>query len=227
MESAWRARLKDQLTRKGFSMKSLSKKAGLGETYVRDLLIREREPSLKIAARLCAELDVPLQAIFGSLWEGVEEDPSQVEPLPVPHIEGFLPVGRFDASFSMGQGSLIPDDPEPMGYWVFEEQWVRVFSSASPDQLAVVKVDGDSMAPTLQGGDLVLIDRNQAKPNREGIYAITVGDVAWVKRLSLNLKTKRIRVLSDNPLVEKQPEMDEEDLSIIGRVVALVARKVQ
>jgi lambda repressor-like predicted transcriptional regulator len=222
----WRDKLREQMTEKGFNMKSLSKKAGLGDTYVRDLLVRDRDPRLKMAIKICDVLDVPLQTIFGSMWEGVVDELDEEEALPIPAFEGFTPVGRFDASFSMGPGSLIPDDPEPLGYWVFETHWLRALSAVSPDNLAVVKVDGDSMVPTLHDGDLVLVDRANRRLNREGLYAIKVGDTAWVKRISLNLKSQKIRVLSDNPLVPKQPEMDEEELSVVGRVIALVARKL-
>jgi hypothetical protein len=222
----WRDKLRDQMTKKGFNMKSLSKKAGLGDTYVRDLLMRNRDPRLKMAIKICDVLEVPLQTVFGSMWDGVIDEADEDEPLPVPFLDGFISVGRFDASFSMGPGSLIPDDPEPLGYWVFESQWLRALSAVAPDHLAVVKVDGDSMLPTLLGGDLVLVDRSNRRLNREGLYAIKVGDTAWVKRISLNLKTQKVRVLSDNPLVPKQPEMDEEELSVVGRVIALVARKL-
>lgn len=226
MESSWRERLRDEMTKKGFNMKSLSKKAELGDTYVRDLLVRDREPSLKKAMKICGVLDVSLQSIFGAMWDGIEEDLEE-QDLPVtPTLDGFTSVGRFDASFSMGPGSLVSEHPEPLGYWIFESQWLKGLSISASDLLAVVKVDGDSMVPTFYGGDLVLIDRTSTRLNREGIYAIRVGDMAWVKRISLNLKTKKVMVSSDNPLVQKQPEMDEEDLAIIGRVIALVARKV-
>lgn len=225
MDSGWRDRLREEMSKKGFNMKSLSKKAKLGDTYVRDLLVRDREPSLAKAQKICAALEVPLSKIFGA-WDGSIDDLDEEECLPVPVVDGYIPVGRYDASFSMGPGSLIADEPEPLGYWVFEEQWLRALSAVSPDRLAVVKVDGDSMTPTLFGGDLVLVDRSKTKPNNEGIYAIKVGDTAWVKRISINLKSQKVRVLSDNPLVPKQPEMREEDLAIIGRVIALVARKI-
>jgi len=225
MDSGWRTLLRAEMTKKGFNMKSLSKKAGLGDTYVRDLLVRDREPSLAKAQKICAVLEIPLAKVFGT-WDGPLDDADDDDQLPAPSVDGFVPIGRFDASFSMGPGSLIADEPAPLGYWVFEEQWLRALSAVSPDRLAVVKVNGDSMTPTLFGGDLVLIDRSKTRPNFEGIYAIKVGDIAWVKRISVNLKSQKVRVLSDNPLVPKQPEMNEDELSIIGRVIALVARKV-
>lgn len=225
MESGWRKKLDEAMVEKGFNKKSLSLAAGLGETYVRDLLLRDRTPGLEKASKLARVLGKPIVDIFGDILEGADEADDSCA-LPAPSVTGFISIGRFDASFSMGPGSLIADHPEPLGYWVFEEQWLRALSSVSPDRLAVVKVDGDSMMPTLHNGDLVLVDRTRTRPNREGIYALQVGDIAWVKRVSVNLKTQKIRVLSDNPLVPKQPEMNEDELIIIGRVIALVARKV-
>jgi phage repressor protein C with HTH and peptisase S24 domain len=157
---------------------------------------------------------------------GLTETGSSLTVNDTPAPDGFTPIGRFDTSFSMGPGSLVVEDPEPLGYWLFESQWLRAISAANSRQLAVVKVDGDSMQPTLMPGDWVLIDRTKIRPTREGIYAIRVGDQAWVKRISLNIKTKQVRILSDNPTTPPQPEMDEEEVAILGRVIALVARRI-
>lgn len=149
---------------------------------------------------------------------------------PMPAIgpsspDGFIPIGRFDTSLSMGPGALALEEPEPLGYWMFEAQWLRTLSQAAASQLGVVKVDGDSMQPTLLAGDWVLIDRTQTRLSREGIYAIRVGDDAWVKRLSLNLKDRTVRIISDNATIPFQ-DISMEEIDVIGRVVSIVARKI-
>lgn len=221
----WRERLGELVDKAGGNRKSISVAAKLNETYVRDILDKGQTPQLKSAEKLSRGLNASITAWF---LAPSDEDTGDLEAVyAAPAVaEGYIPIGRFDTSFSMGPGSLIEERPVPLGYMVFEEQWVRTLSAVAPAHLAVVKVDGDSMMPTLHAGDLVLIDRTKTKPNREGIYAIRVGDIAWVKRVSINLKTQKIRVLSDNPLIPKQPEMDEDDLAILGRVIALVARKM-
>jgi phage repressor protein C with HTH and peptisase S24 domain len=140
--------------------------------------------------------------------------------------QDFTAVGRFDAAFSMGPGSLIADHPEPLGYWMIETQWLRALSTAAPEDLAIVRCEGDSMERTLFDGDWVLVDKNQKRLAREGLYAVRVGDASWVKRISLNIKTKKIRVLSDNPTTPPQPDVDEDELAIVGRVIAMVARRM-
>lgn len=157
---------------------------------------------------------------------GVSVDDHDQTPSDFEARQEFTAIGRFDVRFSMGPGALIADNPEPLGFWMIETQWLHALSTAAPSELAIVRCEGDSMRETLMDGDWVLVDMTQRRLSREGLYAIRVGDTAWVKRISLNIKTKQIRVLSDNPTTPPQPEMDEEDLSIIGRVVALVARKL-
>jgi phage repressor protein C with HTH and peptisase S24 domain len=137
----------------------------------------------------------------------------------------YASVGRFDAALSAGHGSLLESDPDPLGYQLFEAQWLRSLTQATPAHLAVVRVDGDSMEQTLSNGDWVLVDLTQRSFNREGVYALRIGDTGWIKRLSLNLRDRLIRVISDNDVYPLQ-ELAEDELDIIGRVVCIVARRV-
>jgi phage repressor protein C with HTH and peptisase S24 domain len=139
--------------------------------------------------------------------------------------EDYIAIGRYDASFSMGPGALGVAEPEPIGFWLLERQYLNSISRTAPDNLAIVRADGESMIPTLMPGDWVLIDRKQTRLSREGIYAIRVGDDVWIKRLSLNLREKLVRIISDNQAIPVQ-DVQEEELEVIGRVVALVARKM-
>lgn len=138
--------------------------------------------------------------------------------------EEFASVPRFDAALSAGAGSIVDGD-EPEGFTLFENQWLRAITNAAPSHLAVVRVDGDSMEDTLHDRDLVLIDRSQRRFDRQGIYALRVGEMCWVKRLSLDLREHLIRIISDNP---KYPEekLPEDHVALLGRVVFIVGRRL-
>lgn len=137
----------------------------------------------------------------------------------------YASIARFDAMLSAGPGSLIEEDPEPLGYHLLEQQWLNGLTRASPQHLAVVRVSGDSMEPTLSNQDWVLLDTTQRRLNHEGIYALRVGDAVWVKRISLNLKDRTIRIMSDNQFYETQ-EIEESDVHTIGRVLSIVSRRL-
>lgn len=137
----------------------------------------------------------------------------------------FAAVPRYDAAMSAGHGSIIDANAEPIGYHLIEAQWLRAITQTAPSRLAVLRVAGDSMEDTLADGDWVLVDRGQTRAAQEGIYALQIDDTTWVKRLSLNLRERLIRVISDNPRYPVQ-ELPADDLTVIGRIVWIVARKV-
>lgn len=213
-------RLKLARNEAGLTQQQLADKSGLTQSAIAELEADRTKDSPKI---------LELAKAVGKSPEWLRSERpyrkrTVAESAP-PAPEGFVALGRFDASFSMGPGSLVADQPEPMGYWLIESQWLHGFTRAPQNEVAIVKADGDSMTPTLMPGDWVVVDRTQTRLSREGIYAIRVGDDLWIKRLSLNLHDKTVRVISDNPTTPVQVA-DETDLTIIGRVIAVVGRRV-
>lgn len=139
--------------------------------------------------------------------------------------EEFFSIGRYDMRISAGTGSIIDPHAEPLAWHPFERQWLTSVTRAMPEMLAILRVDGDSMRPTFDDGDWLLIDRTQRRLNVQGVYAIRIGDTAWVKRLSLNLRDRVVRIISDNPAYPEE-QLDEDDLDVLGRVVWIVGRRV-
>lgn len=244
MSEMFRSRLQGLIDQRGITMKQLSLDAGLSATAIRDALKRRASPQLSTIQAAARALGVPVGYLVGEVdvledgpegAEGAEGAPRAALPaaLPVVNAPGIIDlgtgeyasVGRFDAALSAGHGSLLEAEPDPLGYQLFEAQWLRSITQAAPDYLAVVRVDGDSMEQTLSNGDWVLVDLTQRSFNREGVYALRIGDAGWIKRLSLNLRDRLIRVISDNTLYPIQ-ELAEDELTIIGRVVCIVARRV-
>lgn len=137
----------------------------------------------------------------------------------------FAAIPRYDARLSAGHGSIIDPQAEPIGFHLIEAQWLNAITRAAPAHMAVIRVAGDSMEDTLSDGDWVLLDRTQTRAAQEGVYALQIDDTTWVKRLTLNLRDRLIRVVSDNPKYPFQ-DLPPDDLTVIGRVVCIVARRV-
>lgn len=130
----------------------------------------------------------------------------------------YLYVPSYNISASAGPG-LIVEHEEEHGELAFRRDWIKSVSNAPVDQLAVVRVDGDSMYPTLAHGDHVLIDRQQTGLERDGIYVLRVDEALQIKRILIHPGTKKIKIKSDNPLFDHWDDCEPDSLTILGRAV--------
>lgn len=85
---------------------------------------------------------------------------------------------------------------------------------ARADHLTCVRADGDSMEPTIQGGDLVVVDKDQRVAVDGQLFVVRTGEGLVVRRL--RWIRERWNLVSDNPAHLSKP-MTEGDL-IVGRV---------
>lgn len=130
---------------------------------------------------------------------------------------GLCLIPKLAIGASAGPGSI--NDAEALaGKIGFDEKWLRK-QGLEPSKLSLIRVDGDSMAPTLNHGDDIMVDNKAAEGSlREGIHVIRLDDVLMVKRLAKG-PAGRLSVLSDNPAYPDWPDVDGASISIIGRVV--------
>lgn len=137
--------------------------------------------------------------------------PVAIDPADMIHIQ------KLDLSLSMGPGTLIEDyvEAEPVG---FDLAFIRTITRSPSDRLKLVTGIGDSMYPTLNWGDAIMIDTtDRALTRQDGIYWIDLFGAAGIKRLRTVGKGK-IMVKSDNPTVDDQ-EVDTRELRIEGRAI--------
>lgn len=131
----------------------------------------------------------------------------------------FVQVPRYDIRASAGPGALV-DGEHVLNHMAFREDWLRHVLRLNPARLALIDVDGDSMAPTLAHGDMILVDTTEGEGVREGIYVINLGGGLLVKRLR-PLMDGSIEVASDNTryATEVVPAEQLDQLKVVGRVV--------
>lgn len=134
-------------------------------------------------------------------------------------VDGMVAVPRTLASAAAGSGAVAADaDARP--YFAFDPAWLRHLTSAPPESLSMIKVQGDSMGPTLNDGDDILIDTSQCgQPLRDGIYVLRVEDSLLVKRLAVHPLGKAVTVQSDNPAYPDWPDCTLDRIHCIGRVI--------
>jgi phage repressor protein C with HTH and peptisase S24 domain len=145
------------------------------------------------------------------------QDGSLTKPGPVLASGEIVEIQKLDLSLSMGPGTLIDEwvEAEPVK---FDLAFIRLITRSPSDRLKLVTGIGDSMYPTLNWGDAIMIDTtDRALARQDGIYWIDLYGAAGIKRLR-TVGKGRVLVVSDNPGIADQ-EVDAGDLRIEGRAV--------
>jgi phage repressor protein C with HTH and peptisase S24 domain len=133
--------------------------------------------------------------------------------------DGLVSVKRHAVAVSAGPGAIVAEElGKP--YFAFDKRWLKGLTSSKPADLSLVRVEGDSMAPTLNAGDDILVDLGDAADRlRDGIYVLRIDDALVVKRVALNPIGRRLTVQSDNPAYPDWPDCGLADVNPIGRVI--------
>ena len=132
---------------------------------------------------------------------------------------GLVPVKRTFVEASAGPGRFAAEE-RGHAYFAFDEGWLKSLTTSAASKLSIIRVDGDSMAPTLNAGDDILVDLGDCMERvRDGIYVLRADDVLVVKRLAIHPTGRRVTVQSDNPAYPDWPDCDIDAIHCIGRVI--------
>ncbi|MBV9527783.1 S24 family peptidase [Sphingomonas sp.] len=193
---------------RGEDFAGLSRMLGRNPAYIQQFVRRGVPKRLREEERrkLARYFSVS-EAVLG----GPAEQPSR--------SDGLVTVSRHAVAASAGPGALVGDE---LGrpYLAFDERWLKSLTPTRADRLSVVRVEGDSMAPTLNPGDDIMIDLDDCGDRlRDGIYVLRAEDALVVKRLALNPVARRLTVQSDNPAYPDWPDCSMDSIHCIGRVI--------
>lgn len=200
---------------KGWKRPELAKRMGTTPQQVERLEKGQRGLSQKWIDKAAEALGVSPAEIIMPVRE-VEQSSGDARSI-ISDGEDTVSIQKLDLSLSMGPGTLIDDwvESEPIH---FDRGFLQLITRAPAHRLKLVSGIGDSMYPTLNWGDAIMIDTtDRALARQDGIYWINLYGAAGIKRLR-TVGEGRILVKSDNPAVEDQ-EVDAADLRIEGRAI--------
>ncbi len=209
MNDQARATLERLCLERGEDFASLSRLVSRNPAYIQQF-IRRGTPR-----RLGEEERRTLARYFGvaeSLLGG-PDSPQEVSS------DALVMISRSAVRASAGPGAL-PTEENSRPYFAFDERWLRKLTGAVHTDLTLIRVEGDSMSPTLQDGDDIMVDRGDAAERlRDGIYVLRIDEALVVKRLAVHPITGNITVQSDNPAYADWPNCNPAELGCIGRVI--------
>ncbi|MBF0097655.1 MAG: S24 family peptidase [Magnetococcales bacterium] len=131
----------------------------------------------------------------------------------------FVLIPRYCAEASLGTGAACHSNDAVIGHLAFKNVWLQK-KRLNPKFLALIDAVGDSMAPTISDGDLLLVDLRQKEPLDNRIFVIRMEQKLFAKRFKFQADN-RLVIQSDNP---HSPAFDMDaagvqGVDILGRVV--------
>jgi len=141
----------------------------------------------------------------GQEQQAYKQDPSAFDYIPM-----------VEARLSAGGGAFVESEGVK-GYYAFRKDWLRSVATSTKD-LVLMRVIGDSMAPTIQEHDTVMVDIGRRDIREGKVYAIRYDSTIMIKRLVFR-PGEKILVISDNRTEYDPYEVATKDLHIIGQVI--------
>ena len=204
-----RATLERLCAERGESLAGLSRLLGRNDAYIQQFLRKGTPRRLPERERrvLARYFSIP-----DSMLGGPEADPAL-------ETGELVPVARGAVRASAGPGA-VASDAAARPYFAFDPRWLRALTASSAARLSMIRVEGDSMAPTLDAGDDILVDLDDTGDRlRDGIYVMRVDDMLLVKRLALHPFGRKVTIQSDNPAYPDWPDRGLDEFELIGRVI--------
>ncbi|WP_422062179.1 LexA family transcriptional regulator [Sphingopyxis sp.] len=207
-----RAALDRLLTERGIDYAQLSARIGRNPAYIQQYIKRgsPRRLAEEDRARIAAYLGVSEALLGGPALRVATAARSRAADMVL--------VPKLAIGASAGAGAIAEGEPVE-GQVAFDPKWLRDLG-ADPRALSIIRVEGDSMAPTLSDGDDIMVDGGDAAARlRDGIYVLRIDDGLMVKRVARAPGQGRVSVISDNPQYPTYPDLPLTSVRLIGRVV--------
>lgn len=204
------------------TMKWLSEKTGISASMLSDYR-KGKTPGADKALAIAEVLDADLRWLLTGSGSAVAD--SQLAHRSAGSDLDSVSIDSIDLRYGMG-GTFVDIGEVEVDQASFSRAWLRKFTHSPPEMLFTTSGVGDSMEPTINDHDVVIIDRSERTLKDalgEKIWALTFGNVGMIKRLR-PMPDGTVKLMSDNQSVRDEIATDQE-LRIVGRVVAVVRRQ--
>ena len=208
-------RLTSLMYEKGISQAELARLIGIKQPSVFKILSGETRNPKKIL-EIATALNVDPHWL--KTGEG-DPDPSyRIVEVSEPQNPNTVRIDILDVEASAGNGAYLSPTEQGLLSQEFDLTFFRQqFGRADAKHLKLITVKGDSMAPTLESGDLLYVDISENYFAADGLYVFTFDGQTFIKRLQK--VGKEMLVISDNPTYKEWTFTQDDDVFIHGRVV--------
>ncbi len=206
----FRNRLNEILQRFG-SVAELARAVGVSDNAIYKWMAARGQPSVANLVALARAGKVSVEWLAtGRELAGPRRAPGRGQR------EEYVFVPRYDMRAPMTRGGAIRSR-QIVDYLAFKVDWVRSRLNTDPRNLLLIEAAGDSMSPTLEDADLLLVDLGEPRFKHDGVYVLRRNGDLIVKRLQRRPDGKLV-IRSDNPAYEPLV-VPAESVRVIGRAI--------
>ena len=145
--------------------------------------------------------------------------------LGTPEPVDYCYIREIDVRAATGPGVWNEEAERIKAIWILGERLVEHEFHATPEELRMITLGGDSMEPLASPGDRILIDISERDPVSPGIFVVWDGMGLVTKRIEHvpHSDPPRVRLKSANPEYDSY-ECPADEIRIVGRAVWVTRR---
>ena len=121
---------------------------------------------------------------------------------------------------TVGRGTV--QSRQIVDYLAFKAEWIRRRIGIEPKSLLLLEAVSDSMAPTIDEGDLALVDLRDPRFRHDGVYVLRASGELSIKRIQRRPDGKLI-VRNDNPAYEPTI-VAADNVNVVGHVIWIAGK---
>ena len=219
-------RILERLKVLGMSQAELARRVGITQPSINHLIKKGAGGSAHLH-KIARVLQTTVEYLTGET-----DDPSgepavadrqqsyRAEPEP-DNVDRAEIVWLKEVDQSLGMGGAYFDSPAEERLVPFPGPWLSQFRRSKLEHLRVMPATGTSMEPTINDGNLCIIDTSRKRiDEQDELWACAFGGIAVLKRLRA-MPDGTVKLFSDNDRVPPETASDGE-LFILGRCVGVL-----
>ncbi|MGZ6186413.1 MAG: XRE family transcriptional regulator [Candidatus Binataceae bacterium] len=211
-EEEFRRRLRLIMQQFG-SVADLARAVGVSDNAIYKWVSGRGQPSMISLVNLARAARVSIE------WLATGQDAPKGEARG-PESSEYVYLPYNSVRGTVGRGTV--QSRQIVDYLAFKAEWIRRRIGIEPKSLLLVEAVSDSMAPTIDEGDLALVDLRDPRFRHDGVYVLWASGELSIKRIQRRPDGKLI-VRNDNPAYEPTV-VAADNVNVVGHVIWIAGK---